>query len=203
MSRHTSCLLVLVLLLAGCFPVLFTDAPLGEPATFSPGEWNGVWICSPTSSSPGKLRRVQVRGPDSAEVSFSLDWRECNAEPADRWFLARRYNNWFFASCEGRLVTGEPCFTTRVALREGETLSLYVPDEKRIRELLAQGKVSGRIEFEPGKEIGRVVLHSLTADHYSVLFDPNAGAFSLLIGSKDEGRCLRLPAEADPCNWSK
>lgn len=205
MSSILRCLLLMpVLLLGGCFPSVYTDAPLGEPAVAAPSEWDGLWICS----GKPELFRVWTIDPDFNGPTGTAKWRECNAKPADReeinkrWRTFRRHGEWLFEDCAGRLATGEPCRYWRVARRLAEAVVVYEADDARIRQLLDQGKVPGRIEPQQfhysERQEQRVVLHSLTADHYAALLDPASGAFR-----PTEFQCIRLPAELDPCKDAK
>jgi len=202
MSRVLRCLLpAAALLLAGCFPTLYTDAPLGEPATFAASEWDGVWLAKDGSLASVRSAVPSVKGP-----ALTSNWRECDVAAAGPWksftgILAdvRRYGDWYFnSSCKGRLATGEPCQIEFVVLRRSEeSLLLYEPDEARIRELVMQGRVPGRIELTPSGDgqSQRVVVGTFAANQYEVLFDPMGGAFKLMPGS-----AIRLPAELDPCS---
>jgi hypothetical protein len=201
-------LAVVTLLVGGCFPTLYTDTPLGEPVTFDASEWNGLWICLPD----GELGRIRVAASGSSKLDVASDWRECDLDKSELWSTTlepaknkvfRRYGDWYFTSCkEGRLQTGEPCeIDIFTVLRVGDSIQLAEPDETRIRKLLDEGKVPGRVEFVPSGDRlddARVVFHSLTADHSKLLFDPDNGAFRVVLGS-----CIRLPAELDPCNKAK
>jgi hypothetical protein len=188
-------------LLAGCFPQLYTDVPLGEPAQFKPSEWDGLWLCTDQA-----LVRFRIGVPGIRDPAITESWRECDATQAGLWQALmpagssgdiRHHGDWYFLPCEGRLATGEPCEMSLVARRVGMAVYGYWADEDRIRKLMDEGKVPGRIELiqSAGRQLERVVLHSLTADHYRVLFGADKGAFRLMIGS-----CVRLPAELDPCN---
>lgn len=74
---------------------------------------------------------------------------------------------------------------------------MHLADEVRIRRLLDEGKVPGRIELLPsdGSPKQRVVLTPRTDEHYKELLNPMTGAFpvSIVFG-------VRLPAELDPCS---
>ena len=201
-------LAVATLLLAGCFPALYTDTPLGEPATLDASEWNGLWICSPD----GELARIRVAASGSNKLQSASDWRECDLDKPELWSTApkpaknevfRRYGDWYFTSCvEGRLQTGEPCEIQLfyAFLRGRDSIQFAEPDRTRIRNLLDEGKVPGRVEFvlPVERQAARVVFHSLTADHTKLFFDPKNGAFTMVPLS-----CIRLPAELDPCNKAK
>ena len=200
MSRPMQNLLLVALtLLAGCFPTLYTDAPLGEPARFEAGDWNGLWL-----DGDGRLSRMQVGVPDTKDFAVATDnWRECDARQAGpwddvRWGEVRRYGEWYFPeSCESRLATGKACEYWLILRRKGEVLSLHTPDKVRIRRLLDEGKVPGRIELLPsdGRQKERVVLNPQTDDHYRHLFNPETGAFP-----ERSFLAIRLPTELDPCS---
>jgi hypothetical protein len=208
----------MTLLVAGCFhlPALYTDEPLGEPIPpggYEPKDWDGLWICT-----GGGIHRVQAIDPTTEGPTIIKDWRNCDptsstkdGEDIGRVDIrkVRVHGNWFFQECEGRLITGEPCRYEwgDVAARVGETVFLFEADEARIRQLLDQGKVPGRIEYvmdfpayvgQPNYSATyqwqRVVLHSLRAEHYDVLLQLEDGAFKATIL-----QCTRLPAELDPC----
>lgn len=185
-SRQSLVAVASTIVLAGC---LYTDEPLGEPAVFEPADWNGLWLCS-----KGELERLAV-DPKVKALTWAEDWRDCHAKPADHPLsksFRRQHGEWFFEDCEGRLVTGRPCEYWTIFSRWEEAVIMYVADDERIRQLLDEGKVSGRIELVDGKN--RVVLHSVTVEHYKVLLNPDKGAF------RPTGyQCIRLPLELDPC----
>lgn len=188
-------------LLAGCFPTLYTDAPLGEPAQLEASDWNGLWLVE--RSEGRKLVRMQLGGQGTKDLAITNNWRECEMSQAgpweDAWFgEMRRYGKWYFEdSCKDRLVTGEPCAYPLIIRRDGEVLTGHFADEVRIRRLLDEGTVPGRIELLPsdGSQKQRVVLNPQTDAHYKELFDPFTGAFpvTVVVG-------VRLPAELDPCS---
>ena len=207
MSRVLRCLVpTAVFLLSGCFsfPTLYTDTPLGEPATFKSSEWDGLWICE-----DGSLTRLRSSVPSMKGLETNENWRECDAEAAAGcWEIietngaARRYGDWYLFTllCKESSEPGKLCHTIGALRRSGESILVYQPDEVRIRQLVNQGKVSGRVEQYPsnGGQRDRVVVGPLTADHYAVLLDPETGGFKLRPGA-----CIRLPGELDPCNKSK
>jgi hypothetical protein len=179
-----------------------SDATLGEPATFAPSEWVGVWI-----AHDGSPDRVRSGIPGVNGLATTDNWRECDVAVAGRWSRifpadARQIGDWYFDKpCAGRSATGEPCPLVLVVRRSKESMFLYAPDETRIRELVMQGKLPGRIELFPTEDgqKERVVVGTLAPKHYDVLFDPNTGAFNLMPG----WATIRLPAELDPCNKPK
>lgn len=205
MSRVLRCLLLSasVLLSAGC---LYTDEPLGEPATLEPSEWEGLWVCN---IGEAKSRTTAVRLKSGVTgingIAATENWRECDARRVESRAKVSscHYGDWYFDCCERRLVTGAPCRTSRAFLRQRDSILGFVPDMARIRKLLDEGKVPGRVEFQLGTNVFTsepaqetlVVLHSLTDEHYEILFDRENGAFK-----PDDVVCIRLPAELDPCN---
>ena len=180
------------LLLAGC---LYTDEPLGDPAVFEPSEWDGLWICS----KGGEVVRVTI-DPDSGQLYVAPVLRDGKGDELGRFARIRQHGEWLFEDdCGGRLTTGKPCAYVYVARRVEQAVLIYMADPSRIRRLLDEGKVVGRIEIVPpwtgfpGRHEEQVVLHSLKPEHYKALLDPGQGAFTLT----DE-QCIRLPAELDP-----
>jgi hypothetical protein len=126
------------------------------------------------------------------------------------------------ANGKGRLTTGEPCKAEAAALRVEEQLALFTVNGARLRELVVEGKVPGRIEVLPPDEMlsseareqrhivvqmpsadslqmfyerERVVLHSLTDDHYRILFGFKDGVLRRTLFT-----CIRLPPVLDPCS---
>lgn len=186
------------LLVAGC---LYTDEPLGDPAVFEPGEWDGLWICS----TGGEVFRVTI-DPDSGQPYVAPVLRDGNGVIQGTFARVRQRGEWLFEDdCGGgRLTTGKPCVYWHVARRVEETVLIYVADPARIRRLLDEGKVVGRIEIVPpwtgvpDRHEENVVLHSVTPEHYKALLNPATGAFALT-----EEQCIRLPAELDPRERAK
>lgn len=155
---------------------------------------------------------IQTIDPTTEGPTIIEDWRNCDPKPStkDREDVGRVrvHGNWLFKECEGRLVTGKPRSYGwgDVAAREGETVVLFEADEARIRQLLDQGKVPGRIEYvmdfpayvgqskySATEQWQRVVLHSSRTEHYDVLLQLEDGAFKVFF------QCTRLPAELGPC----
>lgn len=195
-------LLALLTLLAGCFPVLYTDAPLGELSQLEAGDWNGLWLVDLDHSKSGKLVRYQLGVPGINGFAVTGNWRECEMSQAGPWedvgsAKMHRYDGWYFPETKGCQVTGEPCEYTAIFQRDGAVLTMHFADEVRIRRLLDEGEVPGRIELLPsdGGQRQRVVLNPLTDAHYKELFNPLTGAFPIgyVVG-------VRLLAELDPCS---
>jgi hypothetical protein len=206
------CLLsVATVLLTGCYPNIYTDVPLGEPAQFKSGEWDGLWLCAPED-----LIRVRTGVPGIRDPAITESWRECDTNQAGLWQPLklprhtstsdrspgefRHYRNWYFMPCEGGPATGKPCDISFFAQRIGTVVYGYGADHDRIRKLLDEGKISGRIEsVQSGDHLEeRLVLHSLTADHYKLLFELHEGVLGQPIGF-----CIRVPPELDPCDKLK
>lgn len=187
---------------AGCFPTLYTDAQLGEPAQLEASDWNGLWLVE--GSEGLKLVRMRLDVPSSQKLAETDNWRECEMSQAGPWTdadlgeIRRHGERYFFLehSCQGRLATGKPCEYQIMLTLDKAVLMGHFADEARIRRLLDEGKVPGRIELLPsdGSQKQRVVLNPLTDAHYNELFDPFTGAFPVAFFFG-----VRLPAELDPC----
>lgn len=194
-------LLAALTFLAGCFPVLYTDVPLGEPARLEPSHWNGVWFIG--LPEKGRLVRMQLGVLGANDLAVTENWRECDMSQAGPWEDARfgemrRYDEWYFLeACDGRLATGEPCEYGTILRNNKDVLTVHLADEARIRRLLDKGEVPGRIELLPsdGSQKQRVVLNPLSDKHYRELLSPLTGAFPVI-----DVLGVRLPAELDPCS---
>src|SRR5512147_620972 len=143
MSRVLQCLLPITLLLAGC-AVLYSDAPLGEHAKFTPSDWDGLWVCS--GADWGLPARRPLRGrteiPGSKNPGYTEKWRECDANLAGPWRdfpFVNHFDELLLPACNGRLNTGEPCEAEAAALRAGEQLVFFNLNGARIRELVVEG----------------------------------------------------------------
>ena len=158
--------LALLPLLSGCFPVLFSEQPLGEPVVLDPKGWSGEWLL--------------VEGQDYAKATISvvdadtivLSIGDCDPQLGlsvrehDLRFQLRRYEHWYII---GETTAWEevPLYRTGFLLHQrGSILEWFAPNEERVKALIEQGALPGRIEND------LAVLGTLTPEHYTLLFGP-------------------------------
>lgn len=196
-------LLALLPLLAGCFslPVIYSEQPLGEPAVLDPKEWNGRWL-----DSNGGWRTFSVLGTDT--LGFGPDG-VCNPRLEDfeiarfrksgRWYL-------YYKERDKTARTDSLCELTLLGRREGSMLQLFLINEERVKVLIEQGDLPGRIEG------GRVLVGALTPAGHALLFStpynsleerkrkyPITAENDLPYDSDEPLSFVKLPDELDPC----
>jgi len=190
-------LLALLPLLAGCFPKIFSEQPLGEPAVLDPRNWNGYWL-----GDDGKWTRLLVVDADTLLIGPSNTCDPSSSEATERVHV-RQSEGWYFAE-RGLDKSGSGTvnlYETHELLRvENRTLYVFLPNDKRAMALVEQGELPGRIEN------GQVVLGALTPEQHEVLFQVKEfGVYPRT--AKDDipylpfpmATMIKLPDDLDPC----
>jgi len=187
-------------LLAGCFPAIYSEQPLGDVAVLDPRAWDGLWL----DADDNLIALVVV----DSHTLVSRKERVCDPSPianaeAEATKL-RHFGNLYLV--EMRSDTSDESvaglYTTRlVMMRKGNVLVLYWIDETRAEALVAQGALPGRIEN------GRVILGALTPEQGRVLFRVGKESAKYPRTAKDDppvfwvpiGTLTKLPYALDPC----
>lgn len=192
-------LLALLPLLAACWPVIYSEHPLGEPAVLDPKEWNGRWL----GSSHGSPRLGTISVVDSDTIRL----RDADCDPStedrerDDRLRLRQYKNWYIFAEKPDSTSG--LYVISLLLRRvGAAVEWFYPNEERVKALIEQGDLPGRIED------GRAILGALTPEHYALLFGPGTRS-KYPRAAKDDipydpfepqhPIMIKLPDELDPC----
>ena len=164
--RLIGCLLVglFVLTLAGCSAV-YTVQPMGEkPCKTQTQDWEGTWI--------HKEGSVTVRVMDGENGWLRIGWIEREGEDlasevqdVQLW----EAGSWTFANVKSDSA-GEPAYLWAGIRRDGNQVIVWLPDEKKFKVLVEEGKLPGRIE--PG---GDVILDRLEPQHLSMITEEREG----------------------------
>jgi len=169
---------------------ILSKQPFGEVAVLKPEEWNGVWIYE-----GAELYRLAVIDADKGV----LGGRDaCDPSSPHKQLNLRQSGPWYTESTPGLQGVPESMVglyaITHLSFRDGNVLFSYEVDAKRIRALVEQGALPGRIENND------VILGTLTAQHYRVLFPDNRdsrGGPPVLWRSVRFS--MKLPDDLDPC----
>ena len=95
-SARIRFLLALLPLLTGCFPTIYSEQPLGEPAVLDPEKWNGRWL-----SAKGEVWTWTVVGTDTVAFTVARDAdsglsRVCDPSPTDMTRMSlREFQGWY------------------------------------------------------------------------------------------------------------
>jgi hypothetical protein len=165
-------------LITGCVPLIYSEQPLGERvAVLNPQEWNGVWL-----GSDGKLTGLLVTDSDKGMM---VGGSPCDPTSGGPPAQMRQSESWFFLVEKG----GELYSTTAAFFRIGKTLLVYLVDQERVKELLEQGALPGRVDNN------RVILGALGSEHYQILLASKHPAFA----RQPLDVMMKLPDDLDPC----
>jgi len=184
-------LLAFLSLLSGCFPVVYSEEPLGaDVAVLKPDEWNGLWI-----QEDRKLVRLLVTDPANGELTSIEPYEECNSKSLEgsnvQHIQLRQHGLWYFPY--GYIENGEaPYPAWFVILRHGQAVTSCPVDEARVRTLVKEGALPGRFEDQ------KIVLGPLKSEHYRILLSSEPPAYRC---DPPKGHVsIRLPSELDPCS---
>jgi len=203
-------LLALLSLLTGCFPTIYSEQPLGEPAVLDPEKWNGRWL-----NSDGRVSTWTVVDTDTvASTAFGNADRGlssvCDPLPTKmvRWGL-REFQGWYIPyKKDDKIGIKDGLYETAVLIRLKHPLMMHWSfiNEQRVKALVEQGELPGRIEAD------RVILGALTQEHYKLLFRFRGAKSSVEypMAAKDDypdfpepidalAMLIKLPDELDPC----
>jgi hypothetical protein len=174
-------------LIGGCaFQGIYSEHPLGdEVAVLKPAEWEGVWVADNQGYG-----RWFVTDADKGMLARRLTKdRLCDARLVEKAVQLRQFGPWYFA--RGKDSPDKDGFyeSERAWFRLGDALVDYQVDARRVRDLVEQGVLPGRIEKD------RVILGTLTPVHYRILFLPDRPA----VRWHPLNVYVKLPAELDPC----
>lgn len=169
---------------------ILSEQLLGEVAVLKPEEWNGVWIYD-----GAELYRLAVIDADKGV----LGGRDaCDRSSPYVPLKLRRFGSWYTES-KPKLQGGPEGIVglyeiTHLSFRNGRALFRFEVDAKRIRALVEQGAIPGRIENE------NVILGTLMPEHYRVLLPENPGAKEVPpVHWRSARFSMKLPDELDPC----
>jgi hypothetical protein len=169
---------------------ILSKQPLGEVAVLKPEEWNGVWIYE-----GAELYRLAVIDADKGV----LGGRDaCDPSSPYKQLNLRQSGSWYTESTPGLRGGPESIVglyeITHLSFRDGHALFSYEVDAKRIRALVEQGALPGRIENN------NVILGTLTPQHYRVLLPENKDSKEAPpVLWRSVRFSMKLPEELDPC----
>jgi hypothetical protein len=168
-------LLTLLSLLTGCFPVIYSEQPLGQQAVLDPKVWNGQWLANDGSWSTMSVVdfNTLVLGKRGVCIPSPMERRE-----------------------ETKLRQTEALLWLR-----GQTLYGFWPNEERVKALIEQGEIPGRIEGS------HPILGALTPEHYNLIFALRRDSVEYPLAAKNDSPMLplvassfiKLPDELNPC----
>lgn len=194
-------LLAVVPLLAGWFGSIYSEQPLGEPVVLDPKEWNGRWVSFRRSAwytfsvidSDTLVVAYHVCDPSQAE--YLVKWKLRRAE---RWYIREEQTE---LSVRGSKISLYTTNTLWFRDKEGP-LYQYLVNDERVKALVEQGDLSGRIENH------LVILGALTLKQKKLLFAVRELDHPLGYPrtAKDDfpvypevGAFIKLSNELDPC----
>ena len=191
-------LLALVSLSAGCFPTIYSERPLGEPAALDSKQWNGRWL-----NNSGEWTTFLVIDTDTLAMG---EGDICSPSPTSlKQTKLRRSTGWYILQekLDEAASTSRRYSTSGVMKLQGQVLYAFWINEHRVKALVEQGELPGRIEG------GRVVLGTLTEDHYKLLFNvrtfkasvkyPMTAKNDFPIFPVPAMTYVKLPDDLDPC----
>jgi hypothetical protein len=186
--------------------MIYSEEPLGEQqAVLDPKEWNGCWA---TGSLEGSTLVLGIVVVDSEKGIVALGGCDTPSPSPDfqvQLRLARRQNEWikwYFPTlihatgksdaAHGGLYSYGGLFGGLLLIHRGSTLLLHVPAEKRIRSLIEQGVLPGRVDGN------KVILGRLQPEHYEILLSVEEP----LVEWDRPDAYVRFPAELRSCKKS-
>jgi hypothetical protein len=176
--------LALIVLMAGCASVVFSEQPLGERiAVFKPEEWNGIWV-----GNDGSFDRILITDAQNGMLAWGFKEKLCDPAPATKPDQFRQSGSWYFLAARNSQVDARYQISAAF-FRDRNALSLYSIDTARVREMVKQGRVPGYLDGE------HVVLGQLEPTHYELLLSEKEPAFAW----KPTFVLTKLPEELDPC----
>lgn len=195
-------LLAVLPLLTGCFPHIYSEQPLGEPAVLDHEKWNGRWL-----TKEGNVVTMTVVDTDTvASFSGKTDGglsSVCDPSPSDMVRLSlRAFQGWYIVyKSNGKIDTEDDLYITSTLIRlKGRSMYGSFINDQRVKALVKQDELPGRIEA------GRVILGALTQEHYKLLFRTRRTKVEYPIAAKDDypdverkAVAIKLPDELDPC----
>ena len=198
-SARVWLLLALLPLLVGCvrFPTIYSKQPLGEPAVLDPEKWNGRWL-----HSNGEVVTWTVVGTDTL-AGTKRGEPYCDPSPSDMDRASlREFQDWYilYKDNDEFLIRDGLYVASWLIQLEGRTIYGSSINEQRVKALVEQGELPGRIEAD------RVILGALTKEQHKLLFHARAKKVEYPMAAKDDhpdvGReavAIKLPDELDPC----
>lgn len=169
---------------------ILSEQPLGEIAVLKPEEWNGVWI-----RDGGEAYRLFVLDAEKGVLAGS---DACDSSVPATLLQLRQFGHWYTVATpqRGNTTVGKAALyeINRLTFRTGGTLFKYDLDGERIRTLVKQGALPGRIVN------GDVILGTLTTEHHRVLLPTTGNAQeSPPVLWKPVGISLRFSEGLNPC----
>jgi hypothetical protein len=169
---------------------ILSEQLLGEVAALKPEEWNGVWVYE-----GAELYRLAVIDADKGTLGGrdACDWSSSYVP-----LKLRQFGSWYTES-KPKLQGGPEGIVglyeiTHFSFRNGHALFRFEVDAKRIRALVEQGAIPGRIKND------HVILGTFTPEHYRVLLPENRDAKKALPVLWESVRIsIKFPDELDPC----
>jgi len=208
-------LLALLPLLTGCFPSIYSEQPLGEPAVLDPEKWNGRWLSTWVGDRTLKVSTLTVVDADTVAM-YSTGFGNgdgglssvCDPLPTKMVRLSlREFQGWYIVyKKDDKISIKDGLYVTSMLIRLKHPLMHWsFINEQRVKALIEQGELPGRIEGH------REILGALTQEHYKLLFQPRSikNSVEYPIVAKDDYPdfpdpmigpiWIKLPAELDPC----
>jgi hypothetical protein len=192
-------LLTLLSLLTGCFPVIYSEQPLGQQAVLDPKVWNGQWLANDGSWSTMSVvdSNTLVLGKRGV----------CNPSPMERREETKlRQTEGLYILQQKITEAADPrkvgLYRTDALLwLRGQTLYGFWPNEERVKALIEQGEIPGRIEGS------HPILGALTPEHYNLIFALRRDSVEYPLAAKNDSPMLplvassfiKLPDELNPC----
>lgn len=212
-SRWIGVLLALAVLplIAGCFPTILSDQPLGdEIAVLDPEHLNGLWLFG----RPGREDETGgffVRVLDAQAGAMSIWSGGCEPPPPEsreatvvlwrRQAVPKTCDGCYFHFAQFReeelSPSGKFSLTFFTLLSDGKSPAiLYLVDKEadvRLLWLVGKGALPGRLESK--KPEAPLVLGPLLPEHYHIILSAESGLFEW----QKPIVFLKVPDELDPC----